>query len=125
MPRLRRASERCCHRPGGSFKLVVDAVDEESAHDAVGGEARRAEANDEEDAGRDKNACAERQGLPRQPQAVADAAHGMDQPRLLEVDLFAQVADVVLDDPGIAAEVVAPDVVDDLGLGHHAPGVQE
>src|SRR6266511_3753020 len=49
----------------------------------------------------------------------------MDEARLLEVDLFAQVADVVLDDAGIAAEVVAPDVVDDLRLRHHAPGIQE
>src|SRR6266540_6138148 len=64
-------------------------------------------------------------GLPGQPQAVADTAHGVDQRRLLEVDLFAQVTDVGLDDAGIAAEVVAPDVVDDLSLRHHAPGVQE
>jgi hypothetical protein len=41
------------------------------------------------------------------------------------VDLLAQVADVGLDDVVVAAEVVAPDVVQDLGLGQHPPGVQQ
>src|SRR5262249_48053626 len=64
-------------------------------------------------------------GLPPQAQAVTDAAYGVDQRRLLEVDLLAQVADVVLNNAGVAAEVVAPDVVDDLRLRHHPPRVQQ
>src|SRR4029079_7381516 len=57
-------------------------------------------------------------GLGRQPQDVADAALGVDQRgEAIGVDLASQVGDVGLDDAGLTAEVVVPDVVEDLGLG--------
>src|SRR6266568_2351569 len=55
----------------------------------------------------------------REPQDVADAADGVDQPWLDHVDLAAQVGDVGLDDAGLAVEVVAPHLVQDLRLGHN------
>src|SRR6266498_4448415 len=61
---------------------------------------------------------------PRQAQHVADAPDGVDQRRAVAVDLAAQVADVGLDDIVVAAEVVAPDVVEDLRLGQHPARVQ-
>src|SRR5476649_2360813 len=59
-----------------------------------------------------------------QPQDVTDAAFGLDESRLLHVDLASQVGDVGLDDAGLAAEVVVPYVVEDLGLGEHPVGVE-
>ena len=50
----------------------------------------------------------------RAAQHVADAAHGVDQRLIARVDLAAQVGDVGLDDVAVAAEVVVPDVVEDL-----------
>src|SRR4029453_3674265 len=41
-----------------------------------------------------------------QPQDVADAADGVDEPRLDHVDLAAQVRHVRLDDAGVPGEVV-------------------
>src|SRR5260221_10078539 len=61
--------------------------------------------------------------LRRHAKDVADATKGVDQPRLTGVDLAAQVGDVRLDDAVVAAEVVAPDVVEDLPLGQHPAGV--
>src|SRR5216683_4024347 len=52
-------------------------------------------------------------------QHVADAADRVDQRLAAGVDLLAQVADVQLDDMGLAAEVVVPDPVQDLRLGQH------
>ena len=49
----------------------------------------------------------------------------MDQRRIEAVDLLAQVADVGLDDVGIAVEVVVPHVVEDLALGQDPAGVLE
>src|SRR6266540_2868363 len=43
----------------------------------------------------------------------------MDQPGLNRVELAAQVVDVGLDDAVVAAEVVAPHVVEDLALGQY------
>src|ERR1700727_1419996 len=48
---------------------------------------------------------------------VPDAADGMDQRLAGRGDLLAQVADVQLDHVGLAAEVIIPDPVQDLGLG--------
>src|SRR6476469_654527 len=50
-------------------------------------------------------------------------SHGVDQRLAAGVDLRAQVGDVELDDVGLAAEVVVPHPVEDLGLGQHALGV--
>src|SRR6476469_9592525 len=60
------------------------------------------------------------------PDGVAEAAHRLDQRRLAgPVDLLAQVADVRLDDAGIAVEVVAPDVIEDLRLADNAAGIRQ
>src|SRR5580693_4304956 len=56
-------------------------------------------------------------------QDVADAADGVDQRDAARIDLLPQVADVQLDHVGLAAEVVVPHPVEDLGLGQHPPGV--
>src|SRR6476659_6296327 len=56
----------------------------------------------------------------RQPHGVADPAQGVDQPWLRGVDLLAQVGDVGLDHVRVAAEVVVPDVLEDLHLAQHA-----
>src|SRR5262249_58954771 len=50
---------------------------------------------------------------------VAHAADGVDHRLAAGVDLLAQVADVQLDHVRLAAEVVVPDPVEDLGLGPH------
>src|SRR6478672_6556518 len=50
-------------------------------------------------------------------------SHGVDHRLAAGVDLLAQVGDVELDDVGLAAEVVVPHPVEDLGLGEHALGV--
>src|SRR5205807_10121406 len=52
----------------------------------------------------------------RELQDVADTPHRVDQVGLPRVDLLAQVADVRLDDVRLAAEVVVPDMVEDLLL---------
>src|SRR5215212_8647591 len=56
---------------------------------------------------------------------VSRLADGLDQRRPGGVEFPAQVADVGLDDVGVAAEVVAPHVLEDLRLGEHAPRVEE
>jgi hypothetical protein len=48
---------------------------------------------------------------------VSDAADGMDEGVAAGVDLLAQVGDVQLHDVSLTHEVVAPDPVEDLGLG--------
>ena len=58
----------------------------------------------------------------RQAQAVADAAHGVDQGRVLVVDLVAQVADVGLEDAGVAGERVVPHRFEDLLAGRAPAG---
>src|SRR6516165_11570756 len=55
----------------------------------------------------------------RQAQHVPDAAQRVDQPRLGAVDLAAEHGHVRLDDPGVTAEVVVPDMVENLHLGQH------
>src|SRR5215469_15084164 len=50
---------------------------------------------------------------------VPDAAQGMDQPRLGTIHLAAQHGHVRLDDPGVAAEVVVPHMVENLHFGQH------
>ena len=59
--------------------------------------------------------------------AYPKPANGLDQGRgaLAGVDLLSQVADVGLDHAGVAAEVVAPHVIEDLCLGHDPAGVCE
>src|SRR5262249_28154881 len=56
---------------------------------------------------------------------VARLPHGPDQRRPRRVQLAAQIADVGLDHVRVAAEVVAPDVLEDLPLREHAARVQE
>src|SRR5215470_18522922 len=53
------------------------------------------------------------------PEHVPHAAQGVDQPRLGTVHLAAEHGHVRLDDPGVAAEVVVPHMVEDLHLGQH------
>src|SRR6476646_12304720 len=53
--------------------------------------------------------------VPRPAEHVAHAANRVDQPRAPPVHLLAEVADVRLEHAGVAAEVVLPDVVEDLG----------
>src|SRR5215475_14740673 len=59
----------------------------------------------------------------RKPEHVPDAAQGVDQPWSAAVHLAAQHGHVGLDDPGVAAEVVVPHMVEDLHLGQHPVGV--
>ena len=61
----------------------------------------------------------------RQPEAVADAADGVDQRRSGIVDLVAQVADVGLQHAGVAGEGVVPHVLEDLVPGEHPAGVDQ
>ena len=56
---------------------------------------------------------------------VAGLAHRLDERRPGGVELAAQVADVRLDHVRVAAEVVSPDVLQDLPLREHAPGVEQ
>ena len=55
---------------------------------------------------------------------VAGLPHRLDQRRAERVELLAQVADVGLDDVRVAAEVVVPDVLEDLRLREHAARVE-
>src|SRR6516162_7278649 len=50
---------------------------------------------------------------------VPDAAQGVDQPRFGAVHLTAEHGHIRLDDPGVAAEVVVPHMVENLHLGQH------
>src|SRR6266508_1174416 len=54
---------------------------------------------------------------------IAGAPHRVDHRLPAGVDLLAQVGNVELDDVGLAAEVVAPHAIEDLGLGEHPPRV--
>src|SRR6516165_3217807 len=58
-------------------------------------------------------------------QHVPGLAHGLDQRRAVDVELAAQVAHVGLDDVRIAAEVVPPDVLEDLSLREHTARVEQ
>src|SRR6185369_10871555 len=51
---------------------------------------------------------------------IARPAHRVDHRLAAGVDLLAQVGDVQLDDVGLAAEVVVPHPVEDLGLAQHS-----
>src|SRR5262249_12486931 len=53
------------------------------------------------------------------PEAVADAALGVDQRRAERVELAAQVADVRLEHLGLPGVLPAPDVVEQLLSGQH------
>src|ERR1700685_2312956 len=55
----------------------------------------------------------------REPEHVADSAERVQQVRLGGIDLAPQYGDVRLHDAGITAEVVVPDMVQDLHLGQH------
>ena len=57
-------------------------------------------------------------------QGVADEADGVDEGRPELLELLAQVAHVGLDDIAVAAEVVVPDVVEDLRLREHVARVE-
>src|SRR6185312_17362250 len=66
-----------------------------------------------------------RQKSARLTQNVADTSKRVQKPLLAGVDLAAKVGDVGLDDVDVATEVVAPDVVEDLGLGQHRARVDD
>src|SRR6516225_4588970 len=55
----------------------------------------------------------------RLPQHVSHSAQGVQQPLLPRVDLAPQIRHVGLDDIDVAAEVVAPDMVEDLGFAQY------
>src|SRR6266508_1649278 len=59
------------------------------------------------------------------PKDVPYAPHRVDQSGFLDVDLLPQIADVGLHDRGVAAEVVVPDMVEDLALGQDPARVGE
>src|SRR5262245_23129375 len=58
-----------------------------------------------------------------EPHDVAHATQGVQQVRLCRIDLAAQHRDVGLDDAGVAAEVVVPDVVEYLHLGENPASI--
>ncbi len=58
-------------------------------------------------------------------QHVTHTAQGVQQALLTGVDLAAQVGHIGLDDVDVAAEVVTPHMVEDLGLGQHRAGVDD
>src|SRR4029079_13878679 len=62
---------------------------------------------------------------PRRAEDVTDAAHGLDQRRLEGVGLAGEVADVRLQHARVAAEVVVPDVVEDLAAREHTTRVDQ
>src|SRR5260370_12749229 len=68
---------------------------------------------------------AQRTSLSRLAEDVPDAAHGLDQRRLVAIDLAAQVADVRLEHARVAAEVVMPHMVEDLSAREDAAGVDQ
>src|SRR6185295_2837770 len=53
------------------------------------------------------------------PENVADTSKRVQKPLLAGVDLSAKVGYIGLDDVDVATEVVAPYVIEDLGLGQH------
>src|SRR6516165_1960433 len=55
----------------------------------------------------------------RLPQHVSHSAQGVQQPLLPRVDLATQIRHVGLDDIHVAAEVVAPDMVENLRLAQY------
>src|SRR6478609_36853 len=59
------------------------------------------------------------------PENVTHTALGVDERGAVGIDLAPEVGDVGLDDAGLAAEVVVPDVVEDLQLGEHPVGVEQ
>ena len=118
--RSRAAAERqSAARLGAAVVVVerlVDAVEERRAQRRVG-----RDVGDQQPDGRDERA-------PRAPavpavragsspggfEHVAGLPHRLDQRRPERVELLAQVAHVRLDDVRVAAEVVVPDVLEDL-----------
>src|SRR2546429_8931645 len=71
-----------------------------------------------------QDAASESSVSPRLAEAVAHAADRVDQRRLVGVDLLAEVADVCLHDAGVAIEVIAPHMIEDLGLRQDPAGVE-
>ena len=64
-------------------------------------------------------------GSSRRAQGVADAPDGVDQRGPVRVELLAQVADVGLQHAAVAAEVVLPDVVEDLRAREDSARVEQ
>src|SRR4051812_10895924 len=58
-------------------------------------------------------------------QDVSHSAKSVQQSLLPRVDLAAQIGDIGLDDVDVAAEVVAPHMVEDLRLGQHGAGIDD
>src|ERR671912_2372472 len=56
----------------------------------------------------------------RRAKNISRPAHGVDHRRPVGVDLLPQVGNVKLDHVGLAAEVVVPDPIEDLGLAEDA-----
>ena len=114
----------------GRVERAVDAVVEERLERGVGGEVRGDEARCGEGDHADQQAGAQREppehGLPPLGfEHVAGLAHRLDHRRAGGVELAAQVAHVGLDDVRVAAEVVAPHVLEDLALREHAARVEQ
>ncbi len=116
-----RSNDDVVERDGALLQTLVSLRDEGglegAVRDGVSDEESRRSENDE----KQDESCAEGHGrpspaglVPRRAQHVADAAHGVDEMRLDEVDFLAEVAHVGLEDAGVAAEVVAPDVIEEL-----------
>src|SRR4051794_40487246 len=49
---------------------------------------------------------------------ITEAPHGVDHRLPSRIDLLPQIRDVQLGDVGLTAEIVVPDPVEDLRLGH-------
>src|SRR5450432_4815819 len=64
-------------------------------------------------------------GPARQPNGVADPAHGVNQRRSVDIDLLAQVADVGLEHTGVTTEVVIPYVVEQLSAAQYLARVDQ
>ena len=105
----------------GALQLLVDLTVEGRAQRRVGGEVRHYQRDDRD--GPDGEEKSEPQGHSGcsggglgLAQRVTDQADGVDERRPELLELLAQVAHVGLHDVAVAAEVVVPDVVEDLCL---------
>ena len=96
------------------------------AHGDVGDERDERHRHRHRDGDRDGHAAAQRQRAHQSLQHVADAAHGVQEPRLAALlGLAAQVAHVDAERVRARAEVVAPHALEDLRARQHLARVLE
>src|SRR6478735_2406199 len=69
--------------------------------------------------------CSSRKRSSRLTQDVPNTAQRVQQPLLAGVNLPPQIGNVGLHDVDVSTEVVAPHVVEDLGLGQHRARVDD